>query len=157
MKPLYDNLTGKLAIPKTEVEYSRKGDILEFNFVAHDSSLKSYSDEKNSDLWKDNVVEVFLDFKDRKFYYEFEVAPNGATFVAQKYKNKLVFVDDSFFSSDVKIDGNDYIVKMQINMKLLGKKDVFAFNMFRIEGSTLEALHPTLCDTFHKREKFIKF
>ena len=157
MKPLYDNLTGKLGVPKTEVEWSRKGDILEFNFVACDSSLESYSDEKNSDLWKSNVVEVFLDMKDRKFYYEFEVAPNGATFVAQKFKNKLVFVDDSFFSSEVKIDGNTYIVKMQINVKMLRKKDVFAFNMFRIEGSTLEALHPTLCNTFHVREKFIKF
>ena len=157
MKPLYDNCTGRLAVPKTEVGYSRNGDILEFVFIAHDSSLESYSNVKNSDLWKSNAVEVFLDFKDRRFYYEFEVAPNGTTFVAQKYKNKLVFVDDSFFSADVNIDGSDYIVKMKINIKMLGKKDVFAFNMFRIEGPTLEALHPTLCDTFHVREKFIKF
>ena len=157
MKPLYDNKTGKLGVPKTEFEFNRKGDILEFNFVAYDSSLESFSNEKNSELWKGNVVEVFLDCGDRKFYYEFEVAPNGTTFVAEKHKNKLMFIDDKFFSAETRIEGNSYCVKMSIDLKLLGKKRVISYNAFRIEGDVLEALHPTLCDTFHVREKFLKF
>ena len=103
------------------------------------------------------MVEIFLDCGDRKFYYEFEVAPNGTTFVAEKHKNKLVFIDDKFFSSETRIEGNSYCVKMSINLKLLGKKRVISYNAFRIEGEVLEALHPTLCDTFHVREKFLKF
>ena len=155
MKLLKNNFTGEIANPKTEVEISFNNDVLSFNFVAHDSSLESYSDKKNDDLWRKNVVEVFLDLNDPDFYYEFEVAPNGAIFVAKKYKDKLVFINDDFFKSNVEIVGNSYKVLMKIDLKMIGKVENFKFNAFRIEDENLEALSPTFCDTFHKREKFI--
>ena len=155
MHQLKNNRTGELGIPKTEVECFYNDDILVFNFVAHDSSLISFSDKDNDELWRGNVVEIFLDVGEQDYYYEFEVAPNGTTFVAQKHINKLVFVNNNFFKANTKKSGDSYFVRMEIDVKKISKTNELLFNAFRCEGEVIEALNPTLCDTFHKKDKFI--
>ena len=70
MHQLKNNRTGELGIPKTEVECFYNDDILVFNFVAHDSSLISFSDKDNDELWRGNVVEIFLDVGEKDYYYQ---------------------------------------------------------------------------------------
>ena len=161
MSELLDNRTGQLIKPKTTFSYSRKGDTLVFEFYAYDSSLSSYSNKNNDTLYKGDVCEVFLDIGEDG-YYEFEVAPNGATFIAKILNLEPVFIDNSFFSSETKIIGNDYKVKMEIDLSKLKSVKHIKFNTFRIETKgirqdyILEALSPTLCNTFHIRDKFVE-
>ena len=155
MHLLKNNRSGELCVPKTEFDCFCDGNVLVFNFIAYDSSLLSFSNKDNDDIWKGNVVEIFLDVGEKDFYYEFEVAPNGVTFVAQKYKDKLVFVDNDFFKAKVETKDNSYNVRMEIEIKKIAKNNELLFNAFRCEGDVLEALSPTLCETFHKKEKFV--
>lgn len=157
MKKLFDNFTGKEAIPETLFSYKRENDVLTFEFTAKDSSLTSYSSINNDKLYDDNAVEIFLDLGD-DFYYEFEVAPNGATFIATILNRNITFIENNFFEAQSLIEGNSYHVTMKIDLNKLKITKTIKFNAFRIErkyGCTLEALSPTLCDTFHVRDKFI--
>ena len=163
MKYLLNNFTGEIASPKTSFNVTNRGTSLVFSFVAEESSLFSYSKKDNDDLWKGCVVEVFLDLGDKDFYYEFEVAPNGATFVAKKYIDHLEFIKNDFFKSKSVIEGTSYKVEMVIDLSKLNILKDIRYNAFRIENDSpkeksdnLFALNPTLCDTFHIREKFIK-
>ncbi len=162
MKYLLDNFTGKTASPKTTIDIKSKGSCLVFSFVAEESSLFSYSKKNNDDLWKGSVVEVFLDLGDKDFYYEFEVAPNGATFIAKKYVDHLEFIKNDFFKSSTSNEGRTYKVEMEIDLSKLKITNNIKYNCFRIENEcpkeksdNLAALSPTLCDTFHVRDKFI--
>ena len=90
MERLVDNRSGKEVEPKTLLSVNRINDTLIFEFSAYDSSFNSFSNIDNDELYNGDVVEVFLDLGD-EFYYEFEVAPNGASFFLQyfwRYKNK---------------------------------------------------------------------
>lgn len=162
MKYLLDNFTGKKANPATTIDIKSKGSSLVFSFIAEESSLFSYSKKNNDDLWKGSVVEVFLDLGDKDFYYEFEVAPNGAMFVAKKYPDHLEFIKNDFFKSTTSVEGNTYKVEMEIDLSKLRITNYIKYNCFRIENErskeksdNLEALSPTLCETFHVRDKFI--
>ena len=158
MKRLLDNMTGKIGIPETLFSYKRENNVLVFEFIAKESSLTSYSNIHNDKLYDDNVVEVFLDLGD-EFYYEFEVAPNGATFIATIINRKITFFDDNFFSATSTIQDDSYHVIMKMDLSKLGNSKPIKFNAFRIErkhGCVLQALSPTLCDTFHIRNKFIE-
>ena len=158
---LLNNLTGKLEEPITNVSYEKVGNFLTFNFEAFDSSLNSFSDKNNDAIYNGDVVEVFLDLGD-EFYYEFEVAPNGTTFIAKILNRNIKFIENTFFESNVKVEGNNYFLEMKIDLSKLGDFMSIKFNAFRIEtkgiepNHILQALSPTLCGTFHVREKFIK-
>lgn len=158
---LFDNRTGEPANPKTLLSYKIKGGKLLFDFIAYDSSLNSYSNINNDELYKGDVVEVFLDVG-KEDYYEFEVAPNGACFVAKISRKTPIFIDKSCFKCKSSIKNNDYYVTMIIDLDILNPdNNKIKFNAFRIETKKirqdyiLEALSPTLCDSFHVREKFI--
>ena len=161
MKRLLDNRTGKEIEPKTIVSYEIDNSYLKFCFEAYDSSLNSFSSIDNDELYNGDVVEVFLDFGDA-FYYEFEVAPNGATFVAKIIDGKPVFIKNDFFKSNVKVEGHNYFVEMIIDLSKLKQKESIKFNAYRIETKgiktnyILQALSPTLSNTFHVRDKFIE-
>ena len=162
MQKLLDNRTGKEILPETLVTYKKDNNVLFFEFNAKDSSLNSYSNKDNDEIWRGDVVEVFLDLGD-DFYYEFEVAPNGATFVAKIIDGKSLFIKNNFFKSEAIIKGNNYQVAMVIDLsKFINPKSI-KFNMFRIETKgikqdyILQALSPTLSNTFHVRDKFIEF
>ena len=161
MKKLLDNRTGQEGYPQTFFSYKISGHILIFEFHATESSLSSYSDVDNGELYNGDVVELFLDLGD-DFYYEFEVAPNGKKFVAKSYNSKPVFIENDFFESSVNIKGSDYYVTMKIDLSKLNKTENIYFNAFRIETKgikpeyILQALSPTLSNSFHIRDKFIK-
>ena len=160
MKQLLDNRSGEVIEPKTLFSYTVNNSLLCFYFEAFDSSLNSFSDIDNDKLYCGDVVEVFLDLGD-DFYYEFEVAPNGTCFVAKIVDRTPVFIDRHFFKCSSVINGNIYKVKMEINLSKVTHKDVIKFNAFRIETKgikrdlILQALNPTLSDTFHNKNKFI--
>ena len=160
-KRLFDTRTGKLGEPLTNISYEKTGDILTFTFEAFDSSLNSFSSKNNDAIYNGDVVEVFLDFGD-DFYYEFEIAPNGATFIAKILNGNIIFVENTFFESNVRIEGNNYFVKMKIDLSKLGESKNIKFNAFRIETKgikpnyILQALCPTLSNSFHVRDKFTK-
>ena len=162
MQKLLDNRTGKYIEPETLVSYKKVNNTLVFGFFAKDSSLSSYSNKNNDEIWRGDVVEVFLDFGD-DFYYEFEVAPNGTTFIAKIVNGKPVFIKNDFFKSEATIEGNNYKVKMVIDLSKFHKVSSIKFNAFRIETKgikqdyILQALSPTESDTFHVRDKFIDF
>ena len=157
MNYLKNNFNGEIAKPKTSFEIERIDGCIKATFIAYDSSLISFSDKDNDDLWRGNVVELFLDLGDKDFYYEFEVAPNGRKFIAKKYIDHLEYLSPSSFKSEVIRDGNNYKATMMIEAKT--NKEIL-YNAFRIErkekSNVLEALSPTYCDTFHVRDKFIK-
>ena len=161
MKRLLDNCSGNFIDPITNVSYEINGNILEFNFQAFDSALNSFSNKDNDAIYNGDVVEVFLDLGD-EFYYEFEVAPNGTTFIAKILNGNIIFVENTFFESNVRIEGNNYFVKMKIDLSKLGESKNIKFNAFRIETKgikpnyILQALCPTLSNSFHVRNKFIK-
>ena len=160
MKRLLDNRSGDKGIPKTLFSFKKIKSFLVFTFYASDSSLSSYSDIDNGDLFNGDVVELFLDLGD-DFYYEFEVAPNGKIFVAKSYNGKPVFIENNFFFSEVKIRKQSYMVKMRIDLTKLKETNAIKFNAFRIETKgikseyILQALSPTLSNSFHVRDKFI--
>ena len=159
-KELLDNRTGNTSEVKTYFEVKKKHNFLEFYFEAFDSSLNSYSNNDNDALYNGDVVEVFLDlgFED---YFEFEVAPNGATFVATIKNIKPTFISRDFFKSDVVIDRNNYYVKINLDLSKFDYKFI-KFNAFRIETKgirseyILQALSPTFTNSFHVREKFVE-
>ena len=158
MRHLKNNFNNEIAKPITLFDVNRENNILTFRFTAKESSLISYSNKNNDSLWRGNVVEVFLDLGD-DFYYEFEVAPNGATFVATILNRKITFIENNFFTSKVTIEGSTYKVEMSVDLNKINNPKIIRYNVFRIEvvndEQVLEALNPTLCETFHVREKFI--
>ena len=162
MQYLFDNRTGKKAIPETLISYKKEDNKLLFEFIAKDSSLSSYSNKDNDEIYRGDVVEIFLDFGD-EYYYEFEVAPNGTTFIAKIINGIPLFIKNDFFKSKVIIDGQTYKVNMVIDLDKFKQIKHIKFNAFRIETKgikqdyILQALSPTLKDTFHVRDKFIDF
>ena len=160
MTYLRNNFNGKLASPKTLFNVEVVNNQLVFDFEAKDSCLYSFSKANNSDLWKACVCEVFLDLGD-DFYYEFEVAPNGATFIAKIRNRAIEYFDCDFFLSKSAIKDNKYSVTMYIDLAKLGNPKSVRYNAFRVETKpnekkqNLSALNPTLCETFHVREMFI--
>lgn len=163
MKMLRENIKGAEPEVKTWVNFHKMGDTLFYKIKAFNSSLNSFSDKDNDALYRGDTVEVFLDLGDKDFYYEFEVAPNGAVFVAKKFSNHLEFIDKSFFHAESKIDGNDYEVLMEIDLSNFAPYKTIRHNVFRIETKgiksdyILAALEPTLCKSFHVRSKFVEF
>ena len=161
MAYLKNNFNGNVANPKTLVKIVNKKSKIVINYKAYNSCLFSYSSKNNSELWRGCVCEFFLDLGD-DFYYEFEVAPNGATFVA-KIKNRVVtFFEQDFFSGSARIEKDNYFVEMVIDLDKIGCNPKYIkYNCFRVEykpnekEQNLSALNPTLCETFHVRDKFL--
>ena len=157
---LLDNRTGQKADIKTMFEAKRIKNSLVFLFDAYESSLNSYSDKDNGELFKGDVVEVFLDLGLEE-YFEFEVAPNGKNFVATIKERKPPLIPNDFFKSEVVIKDQNYFVKMMIDLSKFNNVKDIKFNAFRIETKGikteyyLQALSPTLCNDFHIRDKFV--
>lgn len=158
---LRENITGKEPLVKTEFEIQREGDILHCSWRAYNSSLTSFCDYDNGELYNADVVEIFIDVGDGDSYLEIEVAPNGKKFVAKIVNRQINFIDNSFVKSNVEIKGNDYIVTMDINLSRFNVIKPIEYNAFRVEtcgkgpNYVLSALSPTYCDSFHVRDKFI--
>ena len=158
---LKENITGKEPLVKTEFNIKRDGDMLHCYWCAYNSSLPSYANVDNGELYNGDVVEIFIDIGEKDSYLEIEVAPNGKKFVANIINRQIHFIDNSFVKSNVEIKGNDYIVTMDIDLSRFNITKPIEYNAFRIETCGIEpnhilcALSPTLCGSFHVRDKFI--
>ena len=161
MSFLSDNFTGQKPGKLTHINIIKSNNIVIFTFDCHDSSLYSYSNKDNDDLWEGCVAEVFLD-TGLDFYYEFEVAPNGAVFAAKIRNRKIEYIDPAIIKAKATIICNNYKVQITVDLNKLERGNELKFNAFRVENKEgdkaqqLQALNPTLCETFHVREKFIK-
>lgn len=159
MRYLFENIKGQKKEPLTEFSYERNNNLLHVHFKAYDSTLFSYSSVDNGELYNGDVVEIFLDFGEES-YLEIEVSPNGKKFVATILNMAITFIDDGFFKHQVKVDGNNYYVDMEIDLNRFNNPKKIKYNAYRIEvypdkRITLMAVSPTLCETFHVRNKFI--
>ena len=159
---LKDNRTGKPGNPMTKFSIERKANHLICTFEALGASLNSYSCKDNDELYKADVVELFLYIGEENAYLEIEVSPNGARFVANIINKEIHFIDSSFVKTKVVSGKDSYNVKMDIDLSMLDVKDELEFNAYRIETMGIEsnyillAVNPTMCGSFHVRESFIK-
>lgn len=155
---LKENFTGNSPKYKTIFRFHKGLKFYTFYFKAFDSQLFSYSDKYNDDLYNGDVCEVFIKYGFDNHYYEIEVAPNGAVFLADIENIDGKFsgtrLTENFIKSTAKCGQNSYIIKIKIPRSVIKTKKV-EFNAFRIEteggivNKNLFALHPTKCGTFH--------
>lgn len=158
---LKENITGSEACYKTEFKFKKCCKYLCFIFKAHHSALDSYSNKYNDELYRGSVCELFIKCGKENHYYEIEVAPNGATFLADIENINGNFhgdlIKDCFIKTSAKIKNDTYTVRILIPKSSI-KSSKIEFNAFRIETDGerpekhLFALHPTLCNSFHKIE-----
>lgn len=158
---LKENYTGNTACYKTKFKFRKCSKFLHFAFKACNSSLNSYSNKYNDELYKADVCELFIKYGKENHYYEIEVAPNGAVFLSDienidgNFKGALI--DQCFVKTSVKVKKDTYKVRISIPRSFIKTKKI-EFNAFRIETDGIEsnkhlfALHPTLCGSFHKSE-----
>ena len=158
---LRDNITGLESSVKTEFSIEQKGKHLICLFKAYDSSLTSHGNKDNDELYRGDVVEVFLDIGEPNSYLEIEVAPNGKKFVANIINKEIHFIDNNFVKSKVEIQNNDYFVTIDIDLTKFNILKPIKYNAYRIETKGIKenylllAASPTMCDTFHVRDSFI--
>lgn len=166
---LKENCKGGESPFRTDLKVEIKDNKLCFYFDCKNSKLYSAGEGFNADLFAGDVCEAFVSIDgNRDRYYEIEVAPNNSIFCMVVEHDgadfKLVWVDN-VVESEVIINGNDYKVNFSIPLDKLGydKGHEILFNAFRIEteggirDKNLLAVNPTLCSTFHRQERFIKF
>lgn len=167
---LKDNFTGKEAVYKTVVDVNRTGDAIKFDFVCENSTRHCPYEGFNAPLYTGDVVEAFVCLdKTRKNYFEIELAPNGSAFIAKvTYRGKkdfdCDFVKENFLTSTVTPTESGYLASFSVPLKAIGYKDgdEIVYNAYRIDtdgkyrDKHLFALNPTMCDTFHCPEYFIK-
>ena len=159
---LKDNRTGKDGQVLTKLSVMKDDNHLIFSFEAYGSSLNSFSSIDNDTLWKGDVVEVFLDVGEKDSYLEIEVAPNGARFVANIINREIHFIDNSFVKTKSAIKNDAYFVDIDIDLSKLNITAPLMFNAYRIETLGIQsdylflAINPTLSNTFHVRDSFIK-
>ena len=159
---LRDNITGLKSSVKTEFSIKQKGKHLICLFKAYDSSLTSYGNKDNDELYRGDVVEVFVNIGEPNAYLEIEVAPNGKKFVANIINKKINFIDSSFVKTDVELQKNNYFVTIDIDLSRFNVLRPIRYNAYRIETKGIKenylllAASPTMCDTFHVQDSFIE-
>lgn len=162
-----ENLTGGEAKYNTNFSFFIDEENFHASFDADDSSLESFSETYNAELWRGNVVEVFIDVGRPNSYWELEVAPNGTMFLAEVTRindvSTLRMLDENFASAEVKRTETSYHVDITIPLRrmLYNKAYGIKLNAFRVEmeGDVQYrmALNPTLLQTFHDMNAFLEF
>ena len=172
-KTLKENYTAKV-IPELEttVEIVMTETDLSFEFFCKKSQFFSAGDTYNAPLFDGDVCEAFICTSGNiKDYYEIEVAPNGCIFLYKMHNIERGVCDETpvplsenFVKSEVERFGDDYRLKFSMSLDKIGydPKVGILFNAFRIEtegGHTdmhLMSFNPTMCETFHCPEYFVK-
>jgi hypothetical protein len=76
---LVDTLTGKVCRNKTKVSLLANADYIFIRFVCYTNTVVSYLTERNSNVWEEEVAEVFLQPPGKEnLYVELDVNPNNA-------------------------------------------------------------------------------
>ena len=124
---LLQDINGGTPKFKTEFIASQTNDFLVFQFKAINSSLNSFSNVYNDDIWKGDVCEVFLADGKTDTYYEIEVAPNGTLFFGKiHYENGtriLTKLENKGVSARVFVTpGDQYEVYLEVTSISQSKK-----------------------------------
>lgn len=164
---LKDNKTGQKALYDTDLNIEIKdGNTLIATFVCNHASNYSFSNKYNDDIYCGDVVELFLQTDRKDQYYEIEVAPNNAHFIAIITNDGKSFsgerLSDDFVESSSKFDGSIWrcVITIPLNKINYSKEKGIYFNAFRIDtdggerDKHLFSLYPTLCGSFHKMDSF---
>ena len=161
---LRENITGKEAVYKTNVEIEITDKYFHVNYVSEHPSMYSYTDKYNGEIYNGDAVELFITANDVDKYYEFEIAPNNTKFVGKIDNDgnnvKLTLLKKCFIKSTSKLINNNWVVDLYVPLSRIGHKagKTLKYNILRIDtdgGKTnahLFALHPTMCGSFHKRD-----
>lgn len=166
---LKDNRTGGEAVYKTSVDIYKTGDAVNFDFVCENSTRFAPFSGYNEAHYTGDVCEVFITTdKTRKNYFEIELAPNGAVFLTEvtyfgdgKFEGR--FIEKNFVITAATPTKNGYLASISVPLSALGYKegDEIIYNAYRIDtdGEKMDkhlfALNPTLCNKFHRPEKFL--
>ena len=171
---LFNSRTGKeIKEFYTTVDVIKTEKELVFEFICKNSQFFSADDKYNGPIFDGDVCEAFICAgEDITRYYEIEVAPNNCKFLNKVHnlgngnlKLTPIPEEECFLKSEVeKLSDTDYRLKFSIPLDKIGydEKIGIRYNAYRIEteggitDKNLLALKPTLCDTFHKPEFFIK-
>ncbi len=156
----------------TTVEIIKTENELSFEFICKNSKFYSACSEYNGPLFDGDVCEAFLCTSgDSSHYYEIEIAPNNYVFLSKiyndgnSYKEMHIPEEENFVKSEVEIlNDTDYRVKFSVPLDKIGYDEKVGIigNIYRIEteggftDKNLLAYNPTMCDTFHKPEFFVK-
>ncbi len=164
---LLENKMGGKAVYETALTVKETEEAYIFSFEAKHSSAYCPYAKDNDKLWLGDVCEVFIgDERDPGYYYEVEIAPNGAAFFGWVHNPdgnfSVTFPSFDGFSYCAEQKGEDYAVQITLSKEIIGwPLESILFNAFRIEtdGGVPEkhlfALNPTLCNTFHRTEGFV--
>ncbi len=152
---------GKIEHP-TDLEIRKENGYFVFSFDAKNSLLFSSGEKYNDPIYDGSVVEVFIYYGKKNHYYEVEVAPNGALFLANIKNIHGKFTTNClkrcFVKTDIGIEKDSYKVNIYFPINKI-KTERPLFNAFRIETINnkqyLYALNPTMCGSFHVFESFI--
>ena len=139
----------------------------EFFFGVRDEDVISPFQEDNEDIWQGDAVEVFLSPDGNpEHYFELEVSPFGVrfwgevTFLGGEKRLKKL---PPPFRADAARTQEGYVVQIKLPLAAMRGYDRAAvmLNAFRLDKKAdgrqkLYALNPTLCESFHKPQEFIK-
>lgn len=166
MYELKENITGGKAIYSTKVKINLNKDVLCFEFYSNHCSMNSYSSTFNDDLFKADVVELFIEKCNSNHYYEIEVAPNGTLFIGDIFNDgqtrKLTYLENKGIDVVVSREKDILITKISIDLNVFCIPNNAKFNAYRIETDGekpekyLFALNPTLCPSFHEPSSFVE-
>ena len=139
----------------------------DFFFGVRDEDVISPFQEDNEDIWQGDAVEVFLSPDGNpEHYFELEVSPLGVRFWGEvtfaEGKKRLKKLPPPFEAEVVRTEAG-YAVQIKLPLAAMQGYDRTAvmLNAFRLDKKAdgrqkLYALNPTLCESFHKPQKFIK-
>lgn len=169
---LKENFTGEKACYETTLEITETEKSYVFNFQAKNSTFYCPYKNYNENLYEGDVCEVFIgNINDLANYYEIEISPEGAIFLAKVYNDgggkeeslHLTYIENELLEVVTEKVGKDYTVKIAIDKKTLNiPLDEIGFNAFRIDTDGIKqdmhlfSLNPTKCETFHKLGYFVK-
>ncbi|MDX1583861.1 MAG: carbohydrate-binding family 9-like protein [Thermoanaerobaculia bacterium] len=173
---LVDSVTGELCRLTTSISVYRDAERLFVSFSMEDEGIVASRYERDDDLWKEDVVEIFLAPRDLEHYFELEVNPLGTLFDARVSfpgpTRATMTVDKSWdcpgFAGAVKIvrttDEEQMSIFVTIPFSCLGdspgRGDRWRANFFRIDrssvGDTFAAWSPTFSNPpdFHVPSRF---
>lgn len=80
---LIDSSTGEPCRLRTQVAVFQDDDRLLVQFSMEDEEIIATMYDRDSELWREDVVEIFLAADSEQVYFEFEVSPRGTLFDAR--------------------------------------------------------------------------
>lgn len=168
---LCENQTGGAAQPTCLFRFSRNAENFTFDFQVQDGHLFCPYRKDNEPLYEGDAVEVFVSPDgNEKEYYELEVSPAGARFFAciqndpdNGYATSLTLLPPAF-SAETEQTKDGYRVRIVLPLKQLKgyRSELCRFNAYRLDYDgdgalrQLQALNPTLCDSFHRPAFFVR-